>query len=95
MSGQDCALFPLTPPLSPWERGNREPLIAHRVRPGLFQRGNRSSLSPRERAGVRGRVIGSEPIDSLQATKISTEQPAFRCIAHAIRRASANFGRRG
>jgi len=49
--------FPLTPALSLGERGRRGPFVEHPKRLPLSRRGEWSSLSPRERAGVRGRRV--------------------------------------
>jgi hypothetical protein len=49
--------FPLTPALSLGERVPRRPSLEWPARLDLSQRGRWFSLSPRERAGVRGKEI--------------------------------------
>ena len=53
------APFPLTPTLSLGEREPRSRSLEPACACGWPGRGHRSSLSPRERAGVRGKVAGN------------------------------------
>ena len=50
-----CVLFPLTPALSLGERERRRQRVENPARVPLSQRGEWFSLSPGERAGVRGK----------------------------------------
>jgi hypothetical protein len=60
-------LFPLTPALSLGERGGRRPSLEIQAPLDLSPRGQWLSLSPRERAGVRGNRCSDKPKLNLMA----------------------------
>jgi len=71
------ALFPLTPALSLGERETRNPALGTKNAADWRRNGERFSLSPRERAGVRGKELfgwprfeigGVSPSDSQDET---------------------------
>jgi hypothetical protein len=63
--------FPLTPALSPKERGNCIPSSQFASTLDLSERGQWRSLSPRERAGVRGKGAYGHPTRATLARDLA------------------------
>src|ERR1041385_563028 len=72
------ASFPLTPALSPEERVIRIPILDQTERHSEGTVVGRFSLSPGERAGVRGRRVGCRPATPSRPTFLLVRR-AFRC----------------
>ena len=75
---RQCAPFPLTLTLSLKERGQPRMPLAVRVRSALTQRGVRRSLSPRERAGVRGNGASKKQTAPAFQKRLRLLRPLFR-----------------
>src|SRR6266704_2507263 len=80
-TGRTSGPFPLTPTLSRGERENRFPHLELPTTLWLVQRRRRGSLSPRERAGVRGNKTLANPMRQMHpGSRVHSAKFCFRGI---------------